>query len=58
MHHMSVALIAGEHTGLTDFEFGLDVLLDGLARLAARESARPSSRPPWWRPTNPRNPLN
>lgn len=37
MYHMSVGLIAGEHNGVTNFEFGLDALLDGLARLAERE---------------------
>ena len=33
MWRMSLALLAGEHDGVTDFEFGLDALLDGLSRL-------------------------
>lgn len=37
-------IIAGRHTGINDFTFGLDLILDGLERLRARATRRPKSR--------------
>ena len=36
LNGLSQAVIAGRHDGLHDFEFGLDLILDGLERLLAR----------------------
>ena len=41
---MSEQVISGSHSGLHDFEFGLDLLLDGLERLRKKESEAQSSR--------------
>ena len=38
LHGMSRQVIDGHHDGLHDFAFGLDLILDGLARLRRRKS--------------------
>lgn len=36
VHSLMTLIISGEHTGINDFEFGLDLILDGLERLAEK----------------------
>jgi AcrR family transcriptional regulator len=46
MRALSELVIAGQHSGVHDFDFGLDLLLDGLDRLRDRErsAAAPTRR--------------
>ena len=38
MHNMSRAVIEGSHDGLQDFNFGLDIILDGIDRIHTNEN--------------------
>ncbi len=38
MHHLTQQVITGQHDGLHDFTFGLDLLLDGLEKLRVASS--------------------
>ena len=46
LNGMSQQVIDGHHDGLHDFEFGLDLILDGLAALLAKTGTVPSKRRP------------
>ncbi|MFI6214772.1 TetR/AcrR family transcriptional regulator C-terminal domain-containing protein [Nocardia brasiliensis] len=49
MNALSQLVIDGKHTGIADFDFGLNLILDGLERLLAASGGRPpevSRRPP------------
>ena len=46
LNGMSQQVIDGQHNGLHDFEFGLDLIVDGLAACLTKSSSVPSKRRP------------
>ena len=44
LNGMSQPVIDGRHDGLHDFEFGLNLIVDGLATLLTKSGTAPSKR--------------